>query len=308
MTKPIAAIDLGTNTFNLLIAEPVRGGIGRILFAEEIPVRLGEGGISQGYIAPEAFRRGVETMGRIRSMIDRYQPGLVLACATSAIRSAANGGDFMASVLRETGIGIQVIDGDREAELIYLGVRAALSLARPTLIMDIGGGSVEFILCDQVRIHWKKSYPLGAARLREQYHRTDPVSPQTLTVLYNYLETELAGLLEACRTYAPEQLVGSAGAFETFDSMINRTRESAPGPASAFENAQLYEVLEMLIGSTREEREKMPGLAAFRIDMIVMASVLTRFILQKTGITQTFLSTYSLKEGMLAEAALRPDP
>ncbi|HEY0895544.1 MAG TPA: exopolyphosphatase, partial [Sphingobacteriaceae bacterium] len=286
MTKAIAAIDLGTNTFNLLIAEPVSGGIGRILFAEEIPVKLGEGGINQGYIAPEAYDRGLETMLRIRNVIDRHQPDLVLACATSAIRSAANGADFMASVLRETGIAIQVIDGNREAELIYLGVRAALSLERRTLIMDIGGGSVEFILCDQVRIHWKKSYPIGAARLRERYHRTDPVSPETLTALHDHLEAELADLLETCKTFAPEQLVGSAGAFETYHSIISRGRLTALVSAAAFDDAKLNEVLTMLVGSTREERENMPGLAAFRVDMIVMASALTRFILQKTGISR----------------------
>lgn len=301
--KTIAAIDLGTNTFNVLIAEPEKGRIGRILYAEEIPVKLGEGGINQGYIAPAAFRRGVETLRRIGSEIDRFRPGVVRAYATSAIRSASNGNEFMETVLRETGIGIETIDGDREAELICLGVRAALSVDRTALIMDIGGGSVEFILYDGQGIRWKKSYPLGAARLREEYHRSEPVSPEDLSGLTRHLQAALADLLEACAERKPEQLIGSAGAFETFDAILRQGMAAAPEPAVEFQKQELMKLLERLIGSTREEREQMPGLAAFRVDMIVMASVLTRFVLERTRIPRVFLSAFSLKEGMVMEMA-----
>lgn len=297
----IAAIDLGTNTFNLLIAE-TGDGIGKILFVEEIPVKLGEGGINQGYLAPEAFKRGLETMKRIYDIIRPHTPDRIVAMATAAIRSARNGDEFISKVFETTGIRIQPIDGNREAELIYLGVRAALPLNVPSLIMDIGGGSVELILCDQSRIHWKKSYPLGAARLREKFHLLDPMNESTLEELHQYLSDNLEDFFEQCPRFGPVQLIGSAGAFETFAEIIRLaypTAESQTGPAVKFDTSKLTPTLEMLIRSTRLQRENLPGLIPFRIDMIVVASALTAFILKKTGIQHVYLSTYALKEGML---------
>ncbi|HEY0899018.1 MAG TPA: exopolyphosphatase, partial [Sphingobacteriaceae bacterium] len=291
-----------TNTFNLLIAEAGPGTIGKVLFLEEFPVKLGEGGINQGQIAPEAFKRGLETMNRIYSIISHHDPDHIVAMATAAIRSARNGDEFISRVLEETGISIQTIDGNQEAELIFLGVRVAMSLDVPSLIMDIGGGSVELILCDQSGIHWKKSYPLGAARLREKFHRVDPVDHRSLEDLHAYLEDTLEDFFAQCIGFSPVQLIGSAGAFETFDEIIRKghpEKQENQGPAVKFNTEDLEEVLTMLISSTKLERENLPGLVAFRVDMIVMASVLTAFILRKTGIKNVFLSTYSLKEGML---------
>jgi exopolyphosphatase / guanosine-5'-triphosphate,3'-diphosphate pyrophosphatase len=307
MKKSIAAIDLGTNTFNLLIAEADHGKIGKIWHSEEIPVKLGEGGINQGFIAPAAFQRGLETIQRIRSIIDSHHAEQILAFATSAVRTASNGNTFIEMVRQQTGIRIQLIDGNREAGLIYQAVRNAVSLEFPALIMDIGGGSVEFILCDREQIHWKKSYPLGAARLREQYHLLDPIGDESLNALTGYLQVSLSDLFDQCELFRPVQLVGSAGAFETFEAIIRNEASSATAnPAVELHHDKLIPVLDMLIRSTREEREKVPGLASFRIDMIVMASVLTRFILHQTGLKKTWLSAYSLKEGMVIEASAEP--
>jgi len=302
VNKTLAAIDLGTNTFNLLIAESSLGQIGKILFVEEFPVKLGEGGINQGYLAPEAFKRGLEIMNRISSIIHLHTPDRVVAMATAAIRGARNGAEFISRVQENTGISIKTIDGNREAELIYQGVCAALPIEVPSLIMDIGGGSVELILCDQSGIYWKKSYPLGAARLREKFHQVDPMEARALQELYNYLSENLEDFFEQCALFGPVQLIGSAGAFETFDEIIRAakpTGENQKKPAIQFNTDQLVGTLEMLIRSGRIERENLPGLVAFRVDMIVVASALTAFVLRKTGIRNIYLSTYSLKEGML---------
>lgn len=301
--KRVAAIDLGTNTFNLLIAEVDAGQIVQKIFAAEFPVKLGEGGINRALIAPDAFKRGLDTLQRITSIIREHEVIKVLAYATSAIRSARNGSDFMATVLKQTGIQIEPIDGNREAELIYKGIRAGIALNHPTLIMDIGGGSVELILCSSEKIFWKQSYPVGAARLRERYHQTDPVESNRIQDLYRYLDTILEDFPTACKRLAPVQLIGSAGAFETFDEILgqNNDRKNRSTPSSHFDKQQLMALLEMLIHSTKDQRERLPGLVAFRVDMIVMASALTKYIIDRTGLEDIFLSTYSLKEGMLME-------
>jgi exopolyphosphatase/guanosine-5'-triphosphate,3'-diphosphate pyrophosphatase len=172
----IAILDLGTNTFQLLIAniidnKPV------LVFEESIAVKLGEGGIEKGYISEAAFDRGLSALKQFKKSIDQYQVKLVRAAATSALRSASNGAEFLEKIRSETGIIPEIITGEREAELIYQGVRAAINMGdEKCLIIDIGGGSVEFIICNQEEVFWKRSYDIGAARLMEQFHHSDPIS------------------------------------------------------------------------------------------------------------------------------------
>ena len=157
MTKRLALIDMGTNTFHLLITEVGTDGKLTDLVRTKLPVRLGQGGISNGAIAPEAYERALKTLKDFRRQIDEYGVETVRAMATSMVRNAANGDAFVDDVLEQTGIKVEVIDGAREAELIYYGVRSAGVLdAQTSMIMDIGGGSVEFILCNQHEIFWKQ--------------------------------------------------------------------------------------------------------------------------------------------------------
>ena len=149
---PVAVMDLGTNTFHLLIA---RGDAANPeeLFHTTVPVKLGEGGINSGIIQPAAYQRGIETMLNFSARIKEFTAERVSAIATSALRSASNGRDFIDEVRGRTGIAIETINGDREAQYIYEGVKAGHCLtAKNSLILDIGGGSVEFILGNIDRI------------------------------------------------------------------------------------------------------------------------------------------------------------
>lgn len=301
MPSRIAVIDLGTNTFNLLIADTA-GAKFNTVFSEEIAVKLGEGGINAGLIAPEAWDRGIAALHYIRQKITAYQCEKVRAIATSAIRSASNGTQFKAAVKEATGIDIETIDGDTEARLIYEGVRKAVSLSKPSLIMDIGGGSVEFILCDQDNLFWQASYPIGAARLRESFHTSDPISDADIKKIERHLENSLQELFDQCKVYKPQCLIGSAGAFESFAEIIFRKNDRHPDKAHTefiFEMAQFRETASEILSADHATREKIPGLIAFRVDMIVPATVLTLFVLSRTGVKSLKLSTYALKEGVL---------
>ena len=151
----IAILDLGTNTFHLLIAE-INENSPELIFQETIAVKLGEGGMRDGMINVSAFDRGVSAIRQFKTSIDHYGVFQIKAFATSALRSASNSEDFIKKILTETGIKIEIIDGNREAELIFSGVRSAINMKdQSSLIMDIGGGSVEFIICDQDQIFWK---------------------------------------------------------------------------------------------------------------------------------------------------------
>ena len=302
----IAILDLGTNTFHLLIAEISEKGEWKKLFKSKMVVKLGEGAIDRNEIAINPFKRGIKAMKHYKNIIDSYKPNKVIAFATSAIRSASNGEDFVATVMKETGINIQVIDGDREAHLIYLGVKQCIDLANScSLIIDIGGGSTEFIICNEKEIFWKFSYNIGAARLLAIFKPSDPITNSELETIRSFLNNELKPMFEAVEKFKPINLIGSSGSFDTFAEMILQQK---PKPQTLdkrfFYNFDLKDyraIHEQLKNSTTEQRMSMKGLIKMRVDMIVLATLLLTFVLNKTRIKQMTLSSYALKEGILAE-------
>ncbi|WP_442588507.1 Ppx/GppA phosphatase family protein [Pedobacter sp. AW31-3R] len=293
-----AVIDLGTNTFHLIIAEITGLGV-EVLFKTNVPVRLGEGRINDHVIIPEAFARGIQTLKDFKGLIDEHQVSLVRATATSAVRSAKNGPDFVKSAAEDAGIDIEVITGEQEAAYIFRGVKATGVITQTSLIMDIGGGSTEFIICTPEKFLWKKSYNIGAARLMQAYFHTDPISAEEKEAILNLLQQELPDLKAACQKYQPKVLVGSAGAFETFAAMLLKESDvkhlrSAELDIEAYRNLSVQ-----LIGSTHEERTQMPDLISLRVDMIVIAALITSFIIEETKPDHLSLSTYDLKMGVL---------
>ncbi|GAC1311040.1 MAG: hypothetical protein NVSMB24_29590 [Mucilaginibacter sp.] len=305
MGSRVAVIDLGTNTFHLLIAEGMPAGYAEIVH-EQTAVRLGEGGINQGFIQAEAFERGVNTMLKFHELISRNSVEKVKAIATSALRNATNGPEFIDKVKSLTGIAIETIDGDKEAEYIYRGIEIAGCLSdKNSLIVDIGGGSVEFIICNQDEIKWKQSFEIGAARLMDKFHQADPIPRLSIIALNLYLESNLKELFVACGGFAIENMIGSSGVFETYAQVIafnkGRPFNLKQTKNYAFDKSDLLTLIEKLILSSHHDRAETKGIIPIRVDMIVTASILTRFVMQKLGINQVLMSTNSLKEGVLAE-------
>lgn len=298
-----AILDLGTNTFHLLIAEVEPGGKPDVLVKETVPVKLGEG-ITEGIITDAAFRRGIDALHNFSDIINEHHVTRIRAAGTAAFREAKNGRDFIKQVKKDTGISIEMIDGDEEAGLIYEGVRHALKLPEaPVLIMDIGGGSVEFIICNQTQIYWKKSYPIGAAKLMKLFHHTDPISHEDTQTINRFLDQQLTALRITSEELKPGVLIGSAGAFETFAELESRKYYSRPlfpdKTAFQFDMDHFNHIADELLKTTHAQRETMPGLAEIRVDMIIVATILTRYILKELNIKEMKMSVYSLKEGLL---------
>jgi len=309
MDSPVAVIDLGTNTFHLLIASIQEENIRRVA-KKQIPVKLGEGGINKGMIMEIPFERGIQALTVFKKIIDDHPVEKVIAYATSAIRGASNGRDFMARAHKVTGIAIEIISGEKEADLIYEGVRHSVDFGREkVLVMDIGGGSVEFIIADGHEVYWKGSFLLGAARLIDKFHKNDPISHHEQTALRHHLETELISLFSAAKKYNVKILVGSAGSFESIVELIqehmhkiifDESESTYPVNIDDFEH-----IHHMLLKSTTEERKQMKGLVDYRVEMIVVSSIMIDFVLKKLGIKQLMVTLYALKEGMLYEEAHR---
>ena len=301
--QKIAVVDLGTNTFHLLIVEVSQEGKITTLFKEKIPVKIGNGSLKHNIIAPDAYLRGIDSMNTHAKTIKEFQTNQVFAFATSAIRSTQNGVQFVDEVYAKTGISIQIISGDQEALYIYEGVKAFCNLANgPHLIMDIGGGSTEFILCDDKQVLWKKSYDLGVSRLKQYFQPEDPLKETTIQKIQAYLLDELEELFNACKQYSPlVKLIGSSGAFESFAMMIEAQKENEFHPEKGY-NFNLQELTSMhqfLLKSSQEERLATPGLVEMRAEFITFGSLLTQVVINQLDIKHLELSDFALKEGVL---------
>ena len=304
--KRLALIDLGTNTFHLLITEVAPGEEPQHLVKIKEPVKLGEGGISQNQIAPAAYQRALEVLAYFRQLIDQHEVTDIQALATSAVRVAANGPQLIQDIAAQTGIRIEVISGDREAELIYYGVRSALDLGtEKSLVLDIGGGSVEFIICDADTIYWKKSYEIGAQRLLDKFFITDPIEEHAIEGEKQFLEESLTSLAEAMKQYKPCTLIGSSGTFDTLCDIHCRKegldRQLDPSPEAELSLSCFYEIHEELLRKNHEERLAIPGMLEVRVDMIVVAVILIDYILENYDLNKIRVSAYALKEGMLSQ-------
>jgi exopolyphosphatase/guanosine-5'-triphosphate,3'-diphosphate pyrophosphatase len=293
-----AVIDLGTNTFHLIIAE-FSATEPNILYKTNVPVKLGEGRINDNVIIPAAFERGINTLKEFKQEIEKHQVDLVKAIATSAIRSAENGQDFVKAAREQAGIEISIVDGNQEADYIYHGVKATGLINCTSLIIDIGGGSTEFILCNPTEVLWKKSYNIGAARLQQAYFKSDPISLEEQEQIKQRLEIELVDLRAACQKYKPVQLIGSAGAFESFAIMLNEQEDIKLLKSSTIDLNSYQDLSRKLITSSHEERKNFKGLIALRVDMIVIASLLTNYVLDTIKPEKFSVSTYDLKMGVL---------
>ena len=175
METKIAIIDMGTNTFHLLIAEADEKGY-HITYRERLAVKIGKGGITKGVITEEGIHRALLAMQSFKNTIDQQGVHQVFAFGTSALRNASNCQEVVRRIKSVTGIDTTIISGDLEAEYIYMGVKAAMNIEEPSLIIDIGGGSVEFIVGDNDTVFWKRSIEIGAQRLLEQFQKHDPIS------------------------------------------------------------------------------------------------------------------------------------
>lgn len=299
-----AFIDLGTNTFHLLIVEVPSKEIHEKL---SIATQLGKGGINQKIITPEAIERATKVLREFKEFTNQHGvlPENITATATSAVRNANNGNDFTDRVLKETGIKIQVISGDEEATLIYEGVKQAVEIKEPSLIVDIGGGSVEFIIANAEGVLWQQSFEIGGQRLMELFMKTDPISAKAVERLNSYFLESLLPLTNAIHQYRPITLIGSSGSFDTLNAIyqlktfgVLSTNEIGFNyPIEAFKEAY-----ELLVFRNRSDRMKIPGMIELRVDMIVVAVCLIRFLIETHDIKRINVSNYALKEGLMGRS------
>lgn len=301
MDDRIAILDLGTSTFHLLIAAK-EGKEWKIIYRDRQAVKLGQGGINQSRILPGAANRAIDALHHFSTVIEEKNVKHVLAYGTSAIRVADNRDEFIRLVKNKTGFNVTVLSGNDEAEFIYYGVRKALQLNEKALIIDIGGGSVEFIISGKNDMLWRTSLEIGAQRLLEKFQHHDPILPEEINLLNQYLKRELQPVFEALNHHKPRLLAGSSGTFDTLSeiycikNLINLPPDSPETPLTLEGFDEIYNEL---IRRNRSERLLIPGMIEMRVDMIVVACCLIKFLIDHYPFSHVRVSSYSMKEGIL---------
>ena len=300
----VAIVDMGTNTFNLLVVETNENSQYKILHNSKFAVKLGEGGIDKKFITPEAWVRGINALDSHMATIASFKVDKAFAFATSATRDASNGQEFVDTIYSRHNLKVNVIKGDQEALLIYKGVKQAVDLGNEiNLILDIGGGSNEMIICNSYQTFWIQSFNLGVQRLLEQFKPIDPITKDEIISVEKYLDEKLESLVEQAKKYKPTRLIGSSGSFDTYRSLLTQTGYI---PVNQNKSADIplkdYQLLhQTLLSSTRSERVAMKGMEPIRVDYIVLASIFTNFVIDRLNIKSIIQSDYALKEGALWE-------
>jgi exopolyphosphatase/guanosine-5'-triphosphate,3'-diphosphate pyrophosphatase len=302
----VGIIDLGTNTFNILIASIEKNKPFEVLLNTKASVMLGQEGLNNGFISDKAFTRAYGVLRDFSQLVSEFKCEKVVAYGTSALREASNSHIFVKKISDDLNIQISTISGHQEAEFIYLGAREAVEFNNENyLILDIGGGSNELIIANKDGIHWKESFKLGGARLLERFKPEDPIAEKTIIDVNHLLEQELKPLSLALEKFPVTQLVGSSGAFDCYAAMVqynetgNQLSKKPISSVITFE--QFNAIYHKIIGSTRTERLLMPGLESIRVDTIIMASIFTKYVLTHSKVKGIIQSAYSLKEGVAAQ-------
>jgi exopolyphosphatase/guanosine-5'-triphosphate,3'-diphosphate pyrophosphatase len=293
----IAVIDLGSNTFHLLICEEGVNSSWTEIHKEREYVKLGESGINE--IGLDSEQRAIDAMVRFASLIQAFKVKNVRAIGTAALRESINGREVAEKLKSITGIPIEIIDGQQEANYILEGIRSVLpSPEEESLIMDIGGGSVEFILYRGDRVYFTGSFKIGVAVLYTRFHHSDPVSGQELKELNDFLEEELSGLAFQLSQRGSYYLIGASGSFEViYDAMPSR---SINPHCAEIDASTLLPYLQKVIHASLAERKQMPEIPVERLDYIVVAYALIHYLLQNMPPSRVYYCEYALKEGVVA--------
>lgn len=294
-----AVIDLGTNTFHLLIASLTEEGKIIEHFRERRYIHLAEEGI--GKIGPKAYGRAIHCLDDFKSQLDKFNIKAINCCGTAALRTASNGKELIHEIYQNTEIKVSLINGISESKYIYKGVKLAVpDLAIGNhVIMDIGGGSVEFIVIKDGHFHWSNSFPVGVAVLKRKFHRSEPISDSEIIEINSFLERQLAKFLFICKSLKFNSLIGASGSFEVLHGM--QKSASSADLASKVELAFFKKIYAEVIGLNLQNRLAHPDIPDDRATLIVVALQSMQFVLSKLSFEQLTVSSYAMKEGILQE-------
>ena len=305
MNDYLAAIDIGTNSVHLVVVKVNENNRFEIIAQEKEVVRLGSGSKDMKYLKEDAMDRGIEALKRYKQIAD-ISRAEIKAVATSAVREALNKDVFIQRAKAEAGIEVEIISGFEEARLIYLGVLQALPIFdKKILLVDIGGGSTEFLIGKSGEMIEANSLKLGSIRLTDRFFRDDPIDPKNVNRCRQYVEVYLHPMAREVRKYGFEMAVGSSGTILNIAQMIQILRHEQPTRFLSnftFSRMEFAEVVRLLVkADTLKKRQKIEGLDPKRADIILAGALILEQAFEKMGIDSMTVSGFALREGVILD-------
>lgn len=307
-SRTVAALDLGTNSFHLVVAR-VRGTTYEVVTREKETIRLGHGGGDMKVLADDAIERGVSALRRMKRIADSHG-ATVRAVATSAVREAENADVFIGRARRDAGIEVEVISGLEEARLIHLGVLQAVpAFDRRLLLVDIGGGSTEVLVGERGVTLTARSFKLGAVRLTDRFFPGGNCTPRAVDECRTYVRSILAGFERDVAQHGFDIAIASSGTAETVAALVAARRGAAAVHTLnrfEFDRAELDAVVDELTAKrTASSRASIPGLEAARADIIVAGAIVLQCVAETFAIPGFTFSEAALREGVLLDTLSR---
>ncbi|MDR9402859.1 MAG: Ppx/GppA phosphatase family protein [Halothece sp. Uz-M2-17] len=308
--RMIAAIDIGTNSIHMVIVkiEPSLPAF-NIIAREKDTARLGDRDPESGRLTVEAMERAMSALQRGQELARSFQAEEIVAVATSAVREAPNGREFIKNVREHLGLTINLISGQEEARRIYLGVLSAMEFnEKPHVIIDIGGGSTELILGDGHEPRSLSSTKVGAVRLASEFISTDPVSNKELKFLQAYIQGRMERPVEELKAkLAPEELVklvGTSGTIECLATVhANEKLNTTPNPLQgySFSTKDLEDVVKLLASLNLKERANLPGMSGRRAEIIVPGAMILLETMKMLDVKEITICERALREGLVVD-------
>ncbi len=295
--KKMAVIDLGTNGFRLQIAESAYPGHFSIIHHESNELKLAADGIH--HIGEAPLKRGLAALKKFSSVLAQFNVLNVKAFGTAALRIADNGQDFMQKVKNETGIEIELITGAREAELIYKGMRMGVPLGvEPVVMIDVGGGSIEFIICNIEGVLWAHSFNVGVTVLKQLFHENDPIKTHEIAAVEHFLEEATLSFIEKVKEFKPKIPVFSCG---TLDFIVRILRGGYEEPYLEIEKAEYNKFYQQWIYQPESNLYAIPEIPKDKVEMLAVSLILMDWVMQQLKAPKMIASANSMKAGILYE-------
>lgn len=299
----LAVVDIGTNSIHMVLAEIEPDGSYKILDRFKDMTRLGDGTFQEKQLSPAAMSRGVEVLSHLTTLAKNKGFSKIVMTATSAVREAKNGGQFIEEVQRRTRVRVRVVTGQEEARLIYLGICHSMELSEiPSLMVDVGGGSVEIIAGTRERMIGAQSLKLGAIRLKDQFLPKAPPPKHKLRDFYKAIEVELRQALDQLKLEKIDRIIASSGMAANLAEIIYLERTGREIPQLNLSSMTLKEIRlieERLATSHTEQRLGIPGLDPRRVDTLLPATAVIRTIVELTGQKDVTISDKAIREGLI---------
>ncbi len=302
----IAALDLGSNSFHLVvvIARPDRSF--HIVASEKRMLRLGEEVAYSGSISASSIQKAAKTVAELSKIAELAGAEETVAFATSAFRDASNSEDALDAITQVSGVHPHVISGVREAQLIYQAVRSHLSLEPfPALICDLGGGSLELIIGDQRQSYFTSSLPLGVGRLKANFSGSDPLTPKERASLVGHIHKVMEPAISRITDFDPRSIVVSSGTFGALLRVAKASR--APfGTDEQFDDEpvgvkEIQKIGKRLLALGTQKRITMAGMDPKRVDLLPIGWLVLSEILSATKVTTLRYSDWALREGIILD-------